>query len=70
MAVGSLHHHCTTTVPFSMFIPQANPISPVFAGVNSITTGSFNGKARLIFSVGKTISVPHVLSVVRDGYRL
>jgi hypothetical protein len=30
--------HSTTTFPCSMFIPQTNPISPVFWGVNSIST--------------------------------
>ena len=50
-----------------MFIPQANAMSPDLAGVNSITTGSFNGSARLMVKDGKTTSVPHVLSVVRKN---
>ena len=29
-----------------MFMPQANVMSPDFAGVNSITTDSFSGSAR------------------------
>ena len=52
-----------------MFIPQANATSPDFACVNSITTGSFSGKARLMLSEGKTTSVPQVLSVVRTNVR-
>src|SRR6187200_1413559 len=39
----------TTMVPCSMFIPHANAMSPGFAGVNSITTGSLSGSARLMF---------------------
>ncbi len=50
-----------------MFIPQANAMSPDLAGVNSITTDSFNGSARLMFTDGNTTSVPHVLSVVRTN---
>ena len=33
----------TTTVPCSMFIPQANAMSPALAGVNSITTAHSAG---------------------------
>ena len=50
-----------------MFIPQAKAKSPVSAGVNSISTGSFNGSARVMFKAGNTTSVPHVLSVVRTN---
>ena len=39
-------HYSTTTVPCSMFIPHAKAMSPALAGVNSITTGSFNGSGR------------------------
>jgi hypothetical protein len=55
---------CTTTEPCSMFRPHAKAISPVLAGVNSMTTGTFKGSARLKFNDGNTTSVPHVLSVV------
>jgi len=48
-----------------MFIPQAKAKSPGSAGVNSISTGSFNGSARVMFKAGNTTAVPHVLSVVR-----
>jgi hypothetical protein len=57
----------TTTVPCSIFIRQAKAMSPDWAGVNSITTGSFSGSARLMFNDGNTTSVPHVLSVVRTN---
>ena len=33
---ASTHPYCTTTDPWSMFIPQANAISPVVDGVSSI----------------------------------
>jgi len=59
----------TITVPWSMFIPQANAMSPDFAGVNSTNTGSFSGNAFLIFNEGNTTSVPHVWSVVRTNVR-
>ena len=35
-----------------MFIPHANAMSPDLAGMNSMTTGSFNGVARLMFRDG------------------
>jgi hypothetical protein len=54
-------------LPCSMFIQQAKAMSPDLAGVNSITTGSFSGSARLMFREGNTTSVPHVLSVVRTN---
>jgi hypothetical protein len=47
-----------------LFIPHAKAISPVLSGVNSISTGSFSGNARLIFMDGETISLAHVSSVV------
>ena len=50
-----------------MFIPQAKAMSPHLAGVNSITTGSFSGSARLMFNDGNTTSVPQVLPVVRTN---
>ena len=40
-------------------------IAPVVAGVNSMSTGWFNGSVRLMFNDGNTTSVPQVLSVVR-----
>lgn len=48
-----------------MFMPQTNATSPVFCGVNSMSTGWFSGSGRLMFSDGNTTSVPQVLSLVR-----
>ena len=47
-----------------MSIPHVKAISPD-AGVKRTSTGSFNGKARRIFSVGNTTSVPQDDSTVR-----
>jgi len=52
-----------TMEPCSMFMPQANAISPVFAGVSSMTTGSFEREPSLDIGDGTTTSVPQVLSV-------
>jgi hypothetical protein len=54
---------------FNMFVPQANEISPLFVGVNSMSTDSFSGNARLTLRDGTTTSVAQVLSVVRVNVR-
>ena len=44
----------TLTVPWSMFIPQANPNSPVCWGVKSTVVLAYAGSASLIRKSGRT----------------
>jgi hypothetical protein len=55
-------------VPRSIFMPHTKASSP-FSGVNSIATGWFSGRSRVICNDGNVTWAAQVLSVVRTNVR-